>query len=431
MKNKWMLAACVAAALTAGVCAAAPAAKLNYRQADAIKRIDMNTGEVDRGLEEIAKKQAEFDQAAEPSLVPKRDLLDVSGRIKTFSNKLDNAERALKDLPADHAETKARVDKIAAQRAALAKADEAITNFGKNQGETGKKFDNVKADILKMKAMANAYAQFQLVQDPARVAVLAARYKEDWAAADEVAKLYKPLVNQKTPEGKEFNYWHTMNEENRTMFLRRAQGFVSEFQKTQDATYAEVLKMAEKAAAEKKPAFFGGGIQQQMETAKRQLDVYVGIAGEKHEKAIAAIARHAEQEKRVATLRDSLKAEIIATTKTPADLYKGADKAALKALVEAEWKKTYPDDQVMGVKFVTPEWKRNRGSTWRAAFKSWEDFDESQMTVRVVVKSTDKTANIYYAYLTKDHMSNDLVKAQTRTKGDSAAQEMLTSNYEP
>src|SRR5215203_6164052 len=110
MKNKWMLAACVVAALSVSAFAAAPAGKLNYRQNDAIKRIDMNTGEVDRGLEEVKAKQAEFDKAEEPSLVQKRDLLDVSGKIKMLGNKLNNAERALSDLPADHPETKARVE---------------------------------------------------------------------------------------------------------------------------------------------------------------------------------------------------------------------------------------------------------------------------------------------------------------------------------
>lgn len=169
-----------------------------------------------------------------------------------------------------------------------------------------------------------------------------------------------------------------------------------------------------------------------MDEARKQVDVFVALAGEKHEASVAARAAHAEQEKKIAALKETLKADILAAAKTPADVYKGADKATLKGLVEAEWKKLYPTDQLLGVKFIQPEWKRKRGADWSAAWKRWEDYDRSEMVVRVVVRNDEKISTLYFVYITKDHMSNDLLTVGAKTKTANYVQEkMLTSNYEP
>src|SRR5207253_1419127 len=140
--------------------------------------------------------------------------------------------------------------------------------------------------------------------------------------------------------------------------------YVEKGEETIAHTVGKAVKMAEQAAAEKKPMFFTGGVKQQMDQARKNLEVYTAIVGEKDEKTIRVRANFDAESAKIEKLKDSLKDEILASTKTPPDLYKGADKAKLDAMVREEWKKLYPKDELLGVRFITPEWNRKNGATW-------------------------------------------------------------------
>lgn len=437
MKINKLVVACLAGVLSVTIPASsafgAPK-KVDYRQAEAIKRADSQCKEVDKSLAEIQKTQETLEKAEDASTIPEKTIKELNDQIKFANNRLDNAERAIKNLNASDPDVKAQADKITAQRAALTNASQVGVNFSKKLGaavEVGAK-PEFKTDIEKVKAMSNAYTPFNLADNPKQAADLAARVGEDTKTLAGLAQTYKPIVQQRTPEGKEFSYWFNSTTTNIKAFRERSQSYVEKGEATIGETLAKALKMAEQAAADKKPAFFAGGVQQQMDIAKKNLQVYVAIVGEKDEKTVRVQAAFNESSKKIETLRSSLKEEILASTKTPPDVYKGADKATLKSLVEAEWKKLYPKDQLLSVRFITPEWKRSSGATWSSAFKSWEDFDHSDMTVRVVVKNDNKLSTLYWVYLTKDHKSNDLVSANANTKGGTyVVEEMLTSNFEP
>jgi hypothetical protein len=437
MKTYRLLVACIAGVLSISTAATfAPAApkKIDFRQSDGVKRADAQCQEVDKALVEIQKTQEMLEKAEDASTIPAKTVTELNDQIKFAKNRLDNAERAIKNLPASDPDVKAQSEKIASQRAALAKASEAGVAFSKKLGsavEVGNKPD-FKKDVANLKAMTKAYAPFQLSENPKRAAELAGRVQDDLKTLSGLQQTYKPIVQQKTPEGKEFNYNHEQASNNIKQFRLKCQAYVEKGEEAIGQTVAKALKMAEQAAAEKKPAFFTGGVQQQLDIARKNLEVYVAIVGEKDEKTVRVVANFNENGKKIVALRDSLKEEILASTKTPPDLYKGADKAKLKGLVEEEWKKLYPKDELLGVRFVTPEWKRKSGANWNAGNKAFEDFDYSELIVRVVVKNDAKLSTLYWVYLTKDHMSNDLITINARTKGGVyVVEEMLTSNFEP
>jgi hypothetical protein len=437
MKINRLIVACLAGLLSVTIPASsafgAPK-RPDSRQAEAIKVADSQCTEVDKSLVEIQKTRETLEKTEDASTVSAKTITELNDQIKFANNRLSNAERAIKNLSAGDPDVKAQADKIAAQRATLAKASEVAANFSKKLGtavEVGNKPD-FKTDVEKVKAMGKAYAPFNLSSNPKQAADLAVRVEDDTKTLASLAQTYKPIIQQHTPEGKEFSYALNSATNNIKQFRQRCQTYVDKGEATIGETLAKALKMAEQAAADKKPAFFTGGVRQQMDIAKKNLQVYVAIVGEKDEKTLRVQAAFDESSKKIETLRSSLKEEILASTKTPPDLYKGADKAKLKGLVEAEWKKLYPKDQLLSVRFITPEWKRNSGADWSAAFKRWEDFDHSDMTVRVVVKNDDKLSTLYWVYLTKDHKSNDLVSVNANTKGGVyVVEEMLTSNFEP
>ncbi len=427
---------CLAGALvvSAGNVSVAGAKSTDYRQSGAYKSADAQVVEVDRLLGQIQKVQESLESAEDASSIPAKTVTEMNDQIKFANNRLSNAERAIKNLPASDPAVKAELDKIAAQRAALSKASQVGADFLKKQGKAAEvgTGDQFKIDLEKVKGLAKAYAPFNLTSDPKRTGELAARLKEDATELDALKKTYQPIVTQKTPEGKQFSYAFDQANNNIRQFHARGQEFVNKAGESIAETTEKALKMAEQAAAEKKPAFFTGGVKQQLDNARKELATFTAIAGEKHEKTIKLQAQFDEASKKIATIESSMKEEILASTKTPADVYKNSDKAQLKGLVEAEWKARYPKDELLGVRFVQAEWKRKSGSAWNAGNKAFEDFDHSELVARVVVKNDAKLSSIYWVYIDKDHKSNDQITVNANTKGGIyIVDEMLTSNWEP
>ena len=431
--NRWFNA-CAAGFLAlglTGIAVAAPAKALDRRQAEAVQRADAQCAEVGKVLALIEKTRQTIEKA-DPSTIHDDTIRDLKDQIKSASNSLNTVERSIRYLPADNADVKAQTDKIAAQRATLAAATESIDAFSKRlagvlavgNGPGAKK------DIELVKTMTKAYEPFQLAADPKRAAELAARVAEDVTALKSLLEKFKPLVQKGTPEGKEFKYWAEQAERNVGQFRYKCQIYVDKGADIIPQAFAKAVKTAEEAAAAKKPDFFNGAVAQQMDQARRNVEAYAAAVGVDDPRTAKLRAGLAETEKKIEALRSTLRQEILASTKCPPDAYKGADKATLKGLVEAEWKQIYPKDQVLAVRFVTPEWNRKSGASWSAAWKSWQNYDRSEMQVRVIVRTDAKLATVYWVYITKDHMSKDLVKVDARTKGG-GSDEMLLANVEP
>jgi hypothetical protein len=427
-----LLAACVSGLLLlggSGVAGAAPQ-KLNKRDAETVQRADGQCEEVAKALAEIGKTK-EAIETSDASSIPEETIRDLKDQIKFANNKLDAAERTIRFLPADHPEVVAQAEKIAGQRAALAAATEAIDGFNKRleKALAVGEGPGAKSDIENVKAMSKAYTPFQLAQDPKVTAELAARVAADVQTLIALREKFKPLVQRGTPEGKEYKYWAESAESHVGQFRYKCQIYTEKGADVIPAAIANAVTAAEQAAAQKKPDFFTGGVADQLDMARRNVQVYAAVVGADDPMTVKLQAALAAGEKRIEALRSTLREEILASMKTPPDAYKGADKAQLKALVEKEWKAVYPKDEVLAVRFVAPEWKHKTGATWSAAWKSWEDYDYSDMQVRVIVKTDKKLATVYWVYLTKDHMAKDRIKVDARTKGG-GSDEMLLANVE-
>jgi len=429
--NRWITAGMIGVlALGSGPASAAPARPLDRRQTEAVQRADAQCTEVGKTLAQIEKTRETIEKA-DPSTITDETIRDLKDQIKSASNSLNTVERSIRYLPADNADVKTRTDKIASQRATLASASESIEAFNKRLSgvlAVGNGPDAQK-DIEWVKTMTTAYAPFQLAADPKRAAELAARVQDDVKTLAALLQKFKPLMQKGTAEGKEFKYWVEQAESHVGQFRYKCQMYVDKGADIIPQAFAKAIKSAEEAAAARKPAFFTGGVADQLEQARRNVDAYAAAVGAKDPKTEKLRAQLAETEKKIESLRSTLRQEILASTKCPPDAYKGADKAQLKGLVEEQWKAEYPKDELLAVRFVTPEWNRKNGASWSAAWKSWENYDRSEMQVRVIVKTDDKLATVYWVYINKDHMSKDLIKIEARTKGG-GSDEMLMANVE-
>jgi hypothetical protein len=290
-----------------------------------------------------------------------------------------------------------------------------------------KNYPDFDKDYEKLKSIAEAYmANFSFVHRPDELAALWGQTDDNIKWYREKFEQYKVPMLQSTPQGVAFHKMAGELARNIKGFREKAQKFVDEALPVIETNLKEAREMATKAAAEKKPAFFGGGVRQKLEIAQQHLRAFGILAGAEHPKYLALKKTHDDAEAEIAKLRDSLKEQIIAATPLPADNYKGADKAALAQLVTEEWKKIYPKDNVMTIRFSEADWRREEGWQWEKAWSRWTYFDRSSLPVRVVVKEDDRIASIYVAFLNRDNVNKKLTVG-AHTKSTYAVEQMLLS----
>ncbi|MCP4400934.1 MAG: hypothetical protein GY801_26995, partial [bacterium] len=133
---------------------------------------------------------------------------------------------------------------------------------------------------------------------------------------------------------------------------------------------------------------------------------------------------------KLAHMQASLKDAIIASNQAPQDNYDGNDKAQLLELVRKTWGEVYPDDEILGIRFVMTEWDRTTAWRWAAVAEKWYKEDYSELHPYVVVKTSDTIATTYFAYMVKDHMKGDKVKLTLDDKSSTSPEwQMLMTNW--
>ncbi|MHC4406537.1 MAG: hypothetical protein ACYTG0_43485, partial [Planctomycetota bacterium] len=131
---------------------------------------------------------------------------------------------------------------------------------------------------------------------------------------------------------------------------------------------------------------------------------------------------------------EDLREEVIDKTRTPDDRYRGADRDRLAAAIEQAWRKRWPKDKPVGLRFHAADWKRQVSWQWNDAQRAWLKNDVSVLPVTVVVENPNdgKALLLYYAYLNKDHTKGGAVNIGVDTKsGSYVVREMLKANYRP
>jgi hypothetical protein len=403
---------------------------MDRKQQEAVQRATGHTSEVAKAIPEIQELQKFLETTEDVAKVPQQSVKDLEQRIKLLNNRLGQAERAMKHVSDDHADVKAANATIATQQAALAAALETITQFTTKQNAVRdpSKYPNLKADMATLQTLTKAYAPFNFLEQPQRVADTAGRWAEDIKTAQAMFQIYRPLAEQGTFEGKDFLAHYTNFANGVKAFHKQVQEFGEAAPKAAEQSLAKALSMAEKAAANKTPAFFDGGVKQELDNARKHVEVYQILADEKNPLAGELKAKLAEHEKKIGVLKESLKEQILAETPTPADTYSKADKKQLREMVWADWKKRFPNEQVLAVRFFQNEWKRNTGWAWNAGDKSWNLFDYSEVFCRVIVRKDERLATLYYCSLRKDHTSGDATKVTAHRNDLFVVQDMLLAN---
>jgi hypothetical protein len=112
----------------------------------------------------------------------------------------------------------------------------------------------------------------------------------------------------------------------------------------------------------------------------------------------------------------------------PKDLYAGNDKQKIADAILVEWKRMYPEDHVLMVRFPMQRPVRTQERVWHEAKRAWTYVDTSALLINVIVKTTEKIATKYPAYINIDNVSG-IVSYGTNTKiGGYVVEQLLIAN---
>ncbi len=146
-------------------------------------------------------------------------------------------------------------------------------------------------------------------------------------------------------------------------------------------------------------------VKNQLKQAEAHFTLYKGLKGEEDPTVQKLGKMLAQAQLDAKKAEEALEQEIIATNKPPADQYRGGDRKAIIAKVKAAWQKNNPGDEILEIRVPYKEWRREVGYKWNGAASQWEKYDRQYIQLAVVVKSNDKVATIYPAFINRDNLS--------------------------
>lgn len=426
-----------AAALVIGWCVAAAGAigqDLTREQQQAVDRQDRNQKDAKKLLADFEKAWAkDMETLGKPDmLIPPAFFREYFARRDAILTKCDAIQADLdkNQCPPGNERVKALLDWISATREGMKKfTEETAPKLAEMEKLADPaNYPDLEADFRQIDALAKAYRQKSFASHPERVAELAAELPQASAWSSGKFKEYRPLLvltgGRKSPLFRRYEALANAVKQ----FQAEAAAFLEKAKSEVPAILGKAEELAARAVAEKKPAFFTGGVRQQFDEAERLMKVCRAFASSDNADLAGLEAACEAARRKVDGLAEGLKEEILAGARPPEEKYRGGDREDLRARVIAAWKEAWPKDEILGVVFHMENFERTEKATWNGGAKEWTFEDRSVLAVTVIVKASDRIAATYPAYVNVNNATN-AISIGVQTKGrDYVTREILLSN---
>lgn len=406
---------------------------LSYNQRQAVERQSRNLEEAQRKLDDLLEKYAKEAKELEGMIVPPslyQGYLSEADSIATKCTAIES-DLAKSDCPSDHPDVKPLHDWVATGRA---KVETFKGELGPKLAEAERVADpanypDLDADFARLDEIADTYRvnDFRWM-DPDALENVVREFPNVTTFFSETFAKYKPLIV--VTGGKESSLYKKYKWASQPLneFSPKANEFFQAAQAEYPQHLDKAVEMAAKAANEKKPLFFTGGVRQEMEEAERLVKLSCALLPADDERRAEMWGKVDAVKADLARTEEQLKDLILAEARLPDEQYSGGDKDELRERVLAAWKKKYPKDEILGTRFHMKAFDRNVKWTWQGAESSWYKTDMSVLAVLVVVKTSDAVATTYPAYVNVDHI-DDTSSIGVDTKGDAYVhREVLIEN---
>lgn len=274
------------------------------------------------------------------------------------------------------------------------------------------------AEVVRMQATSKAFgaAAKNFFDDVDSTVALLRGLPEVAKWADDLKTEHQAEIDQKTEAGRKLEsaYAALLREVN--LFVKKRESFEKTYQRDFDQALQRAGKMSDQALKSKARNGMDAA-RTELGKARKTAEIALALLG--REKATPLAQRLKEALDAAARTDAELRTLHAAATVVPADAYQGMDSAELKNLIRAEWKKAYPDDEVLGVILHSNTWQRTIRFTWDRGNKEWGVGDTMVLPARVVVKKDAAAAIIYMAYINRHPLA----------KSQSAGVKTKTSEY--
>lgn len=294
-------------------------------------------------------------------------------------------------------------------------------------------YPTLQKDCAELDGLFERFRAFQDIRrDPVRTAAMCQQWQQAAEFHKQCLQTYQALIKSDGHLGKDVRARIQRVGEVLIVFRDKAVQFQKATPGAVRESLAKAKELATQGQTQQRPAFFTGGVKQQLEGARQWLAGYAAIRGDSDAEVLALQQELTATQKQVDAMAATLADKILAEARAPEDTYRGADRAELDGKIRAAWAKAHPQDEVLGVVFHMPQWRRDQTSTYHASARSWQHTDSSVLCVTFLVRKSATLAVTHPAYLYKDHLSQDALTTGVNTKGDSYVSEtILVQNLAP
>lgn len=341
------------------------------------------------------------------------------------------------------------------EKNACPKTDPAITAWYKKQGdfikqlevfkkafsdkktESSKQLDisqykNFATDLSQLEGFGKAYtingSLGNLNTDTMKM--LEVDLKANADLVNSIPKTYALIIKLGSPEGAKLQKAYAGAVKAMQGYLAKREELIKEAKTKGPELLQQASSRASQAKAGKQVAMF-----RQAENCLEQVQNYINHVGLMDYSVAKEVVKTLSASlvagrKELVGVKKDLQETMLAETSAPNDVYSEKDKAAIADAVSKAWKKKYPKDDILGIRFPNKAWVRDSIWRWNGATKSWYNNDTSVLRLNVVVKTDAKIATIYQAYVNRDNNS-ETVNVGVDTKGSEyVVSEMLLKNWD-
>jgi hypothetical protein len=358
--------------------------------------------------------------------IRKWDDRGIPGKVKAIEDDLKKNGAPTDD--ARYVKLKERMDRALTQLADLsAKARPAVQAYDKYTNI--KNYPDYDKDLRHTEAIAKMYKVARTAfRVPARAKPLVTGFDKVVAYVNGNAKKYAPLINFKTGHGGRFSAKQKWAVRSLLGFKKARDAYATSAPAKIQSLLTRAGQLTERAKATKNPGLLSGGARQALDEATEHVGLFAAVKGKDDPQAVKLAKSLAAKQNDVSAAADALKDEIIASTQTPPDEYAGADKADLVAKVRGAWSKKHPEDKILAIRCHQKQWRRTAGLEWDTARKGWEALDRQVLAMSVIVKTSDRIATIYPAFVNRDNAGKTENVGVATKSGRYVVREMLLSN---
>jgi hypothetical protein len=163
-------------------------------------------------------------------------------------------------------------------------------------------------------------------------------------------------------------------------------------------------------------------------TARTKLAQIETLGGPNYPSLLEAEKVFEDARARILAILAPLREAYLPEVKAPPDLYTGGDRGRIESAIRKAWKQAWPGDDIIAIRFHAAAWQREKTRRWNDAEKAWAYADVSALPMTVIVRTDEKIATKFVAYMNKDNDTGELSPGVHTKAGGYLVEEMLIAN---